>query len=44
MRIFDGEMADIVPEDELETKIQGADEYKERLYGVLAKLIHPLLL
>ena len=37
-RILDGEMADIVPDDELEAEIQGADEYKERLYGVLAKL------
>ena len=35
-RILDGEMADIVPDDELEAEIQGANEYKERLYSVLA--------
>ena len=37
-RILDGEMANILPDDELEAEIQGADEYKERLYRVLAKL------
>ena len=38
LRVLDGEMADIVPEDELEAEIHGADEYKERVYGVLTKL------
>ena len=38
LRVLDGEMADIVPENELEAEIQGADEYNERVYGVLTKL------
>ena len=35
LKVLDGELAEIVPDDE---KIQRADEYKERVYGVLAKL------
>ena len=31
-------MAELVPDEELEEEIQWADEYKERVYGVLAKL------
>ena len=31
-------MADLVPDEELENEIQHTDEYKERVYGVLAKL------
>ena len=30
-KVHDGEMADIVPEDELENEIQCTDEYKERV-------------
>ena len=38
LKVLDGEMAELVPEEELEEEIQRADEYKERVYGVLAKL------
>ena len=34
---LDGELAEIVSDEELE-EIQRADEYKERVYGILAKL------
>ena len=37
LKVLDGESAELVP-DELEEEIQRADEYKERVYGVLAKL------
>ena len=38
LKELDSEMADLVPDDELENEIQHTDEYKERVYGVLAKL------
>jgi hypothetical protein len=38
LKVLDGELADLVPDDELEEEIQRADEYKEKVYGVLAKL------
>ena len=38
LKVLDGEMAELVPEEELEEEIQRADQYKERVYGVLAKL------
>ena len=50
LKVLDGELAEIVPDDE---ETQRADEYKEGVYRVLAKLnkalgpivlLHPLLL
>ena len=38
LKVLDGELAETVPDEELEKEIQLADEYKERVYGVLAKL------
>ena len=38
LKVLDGELAELVPDEELEEEIQRADEYKERVYGVLAKL------
>ena len=38
LKILDSEMAEFVPDDEVEEEIQCFDEYKEKVYGVLAKL------
>ena len=38
LKILDSEMAQLVPDDEVEEEIQCVDEYKEKVYGVLAKL------
>ena len=38
LKVLDGELAELVPDEELEEEIQRADEYKEKVYGVLAKL------
>ena len=38
LKVLDSELADLVPDDELEEEIQRADEYKEKVYGVMAKL------
>lgn len=43
LKEYDSELADLVPEEELESEIQHADEHKERVYGVLAKLNKALL-
>ena len=50
LKVLDGEMAELVPDEELEEEIQRVDEYKEKIYGVLTKLnkalrllaLHPL--
>ena len=38
LKVLDSELADLVPDDELEEEIQRADEYKEKVYGIMAKL------
>lgn len=38
LKSLDGQMAELVPEEELEEEIQRADEYMEGVYRVLAKL------
>ena len=38
LKALDGKMEELVPDDELEERIQCADEYKEKVCGVLAKL------
>ena len=38
LKVLDGELAELVPDDDLEEEIQRIDEYKEKVYGVLAKL------
>ena len=38
LRSLDDELAELVPEEELKEEIVQADEYLERIYGVLAKL------
>ena len=38
LKVLDDEMAELVPDEELEEEILRTDEYKERVYGVLAKL------
>ena len=38
LKVINGEMAELVPDDELEEGIQHADEYKEKVYGAMAKL------
>lgn len=43
LRDLDSELADLVPEEELEAEIQHTDEYKEKVYDVLAKLDNALL-
>ena len=40
---FDDEMAELVPDEELEAEIQSVDEYKERVYGVQTKLNKALM-
>ena len=37
MKVLDDELEEIVPGEELEEEMQWAAEYKERVYGVLAK-------
>lgn len=38
LRVLDGELADLVPEDNLEDEIQTVDEYKAKIYQALAKI------
>ena len=40
---FDDEMAELVPNEELEAEIQSVDEYEERVYGVQTKLNKALM-
>ena len=42
LKVLDSEMAELVPDEELEEEIQRVDEYKERIYGVLTKLTKAL--
>lgn len=37
LKVLDRDLADLVPVNELE-EIQHTDEYKQKIYGVLAKL------
>ena len=37
-KVLDAELVNLVPEDDLEDEILVVDEYKEKIYGALAKL------
>lgn len=44
LKTLDSEVAELVPDEELENEIHRVDEYKERIYGVLTKLNKALVL
>ena len=44
LKNLDGEITDLVPEEELEKEIIHTDEYTEKMYGTIAKLMKALAL